>query len=209
MYLLQVPGKGNIKVEISRLSGQVKIQADLLDGRSIMSAIANGTVIWEKDLNSGRTTDLEDEFKKLYWEISSLPDDDGLRIIGGNYGILNTFLGRIEKKPRRFRFNWRKLPLYVFGFPFLIFKNFRTMVRTLMARPSIWDAVDMAMVSAMSYYTYLVNFNIFHAGAVAASGALATGITDLLIRRRGPYPAKILLLFLPGLIAVWLGYRYQ
>jgi len=200
-----------IKVEINRAAGQVRLELKTLRGEHYESIIKQGVVLREKDLKTGALTDLTDVLSIYRKDFSSLPDTPTLELIGGNYGILTEFLGTAEriviKDSVPFRF-WR----FLRNLPGLIRNLFRRSwgdVRyyTASARPA--DAIDIAIIGAAAYTAFSYNFDYLNAGFTLCIMAALTGLIDWLIRKREPWLMKIYASVALGSAAFYRGYFFQ
>ncbi len=211
LYMLNSPLGDRIKVEVNRLRKQVRITADTRLGNNIQSIISNGVIIKEKDLTTNKYLNLDEYFSDLSLEISSLPDNEVLGIIGGNYDILTEFLGQVKYDDRKTteESHWQLLKNYFLRRPRIIYQTLVDYLRSFFARPSLWDIVDSAALGGLAWSVYQLNFNLFLTGFVTCLAALTTGVFDWLFRRRDPYIIKILLFMVPGVLAIYLGYRLQ
>ncbi len=213
-YILRTIRGDRLKVEANRLRGMIRIIVEEYNGSRWQSVISNGVVIREVDALSGRSVDLEDILGKYSIDLSSLPDNQILRLIGGNYGVMTEFLGKAE---RLFELDpnagwvtffswWRNKWQYILAIPQ---RCLQSLLPMLVYRPRVADLIDAAIIGSLSWLVFQWNYSYLQAGTFACAGALACGLADVFIRHRAPYLMKVLVLFLPGMVAIWLGWHYQ
>lgn len=206
-FVLQGLGSERIRISANRIRGLVKLEVSDGRGDRVESVISNGVVIRETDLVTGRVKDLEPVLSRYHREISSLPDDQLLRLIGGNYGVLTEFLGQsrkiipVIKKTKNWNVLWKS--------PFGFFKSFARFLKELFSTPRLSDLIEFIFIAAAGFLIYNMNFNFFHAGVAMAAASLFSGLLDILWKKREPYLIKVLLLFLPGTFLLAQGLMVQ
>lgn len=215
IFILRTDANDKIMVEVNRSRAMVKISLDRNDRRSFESHIASGDILRETDLISGSNSDLHDIFAEFSHEISSLPNSEVLRMIGGNYDVMTRFLGTEEIATENNNGKPRDLVLIgriikrIGSLPFRITNGIKNFFISIIDWPRWWDFVDLGMIGALSWSVYQLNFNYMQTGIFACSGALGSGFIDWLMRRKDPYILKILFLFVPGILFAFMGYRFQ
>ena len=214
LFVLHSELGDRIKVEFNRHRRLIRMSADTRLGNHIQSVISSGVIIREKDLNTGKSLNLDDHFNDLQMELSSLPDSEVLRAIGGNYGILTEFIGTVENTTisESRHSKWGNIPeLYEFAVavPRRIVRSIYSGIRSIWEWPTLWDLIDIGAVMGLSYYIFQQNFNFALAGITTIVGAISSGMVDWAFRRRDPYNVKIILMFIPGILATYIGFRFQ
>jgi len=206
-FRLEIKKNSQIIAEVNRFRGLIRLTAGLPDGSRFQSVISNGTIIREKDLRTGRFRDLENDFLFLKNELSSLPDTEVLRLIGGNYEVLTEFTGTIQKVYKKRSFETvGDLFNYFYHLPIRVFRKSSAYIRSFITLPGFWDIFDTAFCVAIGYGIYQINFNFLHAGLAACIGVLITGFTDMTIRNKSPYVLKLLFVMVPGIYVMYTGY---
>ncbi|MDH5716478.1 MAG: hypothetical protein OEZ22_02445 [Spirochaetia bacterium] len=213
LFFLDTLKKEQIRVEVNRLKGIVKIIIDTLKNDSFYAVISNGVIIRERDLNNGKNRNLENEIHQRHIEISSLPDTEVLRLIGGNYGILTEFLGKADRKiskdVKELQGFFQKI-INSYKNKFLnLYSKLKSIFLVIIEKPTKYDFLDAALSLGLGFGIYQLNFNLLHAGIMTLASSLAAGYADLLIRKKDPYLAKIIFLFIPSMTALYLGISYQ
>jgi len=201
-----------IKVEVNRAQGQVRLEIKTLRGEHYESILKHGVVLREKDLKSGSLTDLTDILSIYRKDVSSLPDTPILSLIGGNYGILTEFLGTAERividNSTLATKSWRALK----NFPRALYALYRAALADIsyyLGSMRRADLIDMALIGAATWGAFTYNFDYLNAGFTLCAMAALTGLVDWLIRRREPWLAKIYASVGLGAVAVYRGYFFQ
>lgn len=196
-----------IQVEVNRNLGRVRITCSNNADNSYQSIISNGVILREKDLSKQPSGFIEEQISKYSVDINSLPDDQVLKIIGGNYNILTEFKGTIYSTTSKVYF-WKKKRSLL---PFLKHKwqSFLLFVKSWFRKPAWIDIIDGLFAFSVGYFIYQINFSFLSAGIVTAALALSFGYMDWLVRQRRPYVLKILFLFVPSLYLSYIGFVLQ
>jgi hypothetical protein len=171
-------------------------------GVSYYSAIENGEILSEKNLTSGRTTNLHSKFSALAPKIASIPNREVLKIIGNNYGLQNVNKDakekarkqEIEKTRRRYFQNDSEERKPVLGF----FDKSKRASFT-----DIFDIIIGVGIGGAIYY-FIYNFQIL-AFFLALYG-ISLGIIDMFLRDREPIFIKIILFLALGVGSYVYGY---
>ena len=204
-YRLALGKNHFIEIKGNPFKGKIKIKITNPTGDCNESVISNGVVIDERDVNINRSKSLEHFFASYHQEISSLPDNGLLKIIGNNYGVLvRTF------NQKNISHNNNKtdsdILLQIFRKGFKIFKNY---FKIIFRRPQILDFFDSLIITIIGISVYYQNFNYLSSGVFTASTAIFTGYCDWLIRKRSPYLIKIIIAFFIGGYLFYFGWLYQ
>ncbi|MDH5720044.1 MAG: hypothetical protein OEZ13_05400 [Spirochaetia bacterium] len=214
LYFLDSQKKEQIQIEVNRIKGLVKIFIDTLEGEdSFYCVISNGVIIRERDFKTGKNRNLEKEFAQRHIEISSLPDNEVLRVIGGNYGILTQFLGKAERKiqPDLDELNnfFQKILSHPKKLLTTILNIFNFLYKSCLERPKLSDVLDAALAVSLGFAIYNINFNFLHTSLAAFSCSLFSGYADWLFRKKEPYLLKIILITVPSFVLFYLGISYH
>ncbi len=209
LYLLEKKD-ATIHVEVNRKRGLVRLEVETPD-KHIQSVISHGVILRERDLRLQRGRSLEKDFEEFARDISSLPDSSVLKLIGGNYGILAEFTGKVivykpyeEKEPFL-----KRIKNQIKGFSQDIKSFFISLPKALFTRPSWKDLVEIGAGIGTSYFIYQWNFNFLLTGVFLLFYSLLTGFFDILIRKKEPFLMKVFFLFAVGVVGVYIGLRYQ
>ena len=203
VYSTETKNKAFIEIKANLLKGIVKINIVSPRKEYYQSIISNGVVIEEKDLKLKKSAHLEDFFKEYHIEISSLPNNKILQLIGGNYGILTYFLGSSKKKARlkKPRTFLKKLPS--------ILNNTALSFKVIFRRPSASDVVEMTLIGCIGVGIYFHSFDYLLSGAFTSALSILSGFSDWLLRGKNPSMIKILPGFALGLFGIYTGFLYQ
>jgi len=212
-YSIVTPKNDRIKIEVNKFRSIVNIKLKTENNDLLQSTIHNGMIIREKDLITQKPRNLDKDFRKVHWEVSTLPDDRVLRIIAGNYGVYTRTMASLEVKDQnkiqsllnlksvlktKFIDKIKSIRKWVINF-----------IKNIFHFPKYYDIIDFMIFGGLAYAIYSINFNLFIAGLIAAIGALISGYSDLLFRKKEPYILKIIFLFFPGIFAVYVGFMFQ
>lgn len=207
LYLYQDESVGWIKVEVNRLQKVVKLQVD--GNESYYSVIKRRHILREKNLQTGSDEKLDEKIRPLGITISSLPDNEVLEIIGGNYGILTEFLGQAKRIVNHdyalIRKLWKKQLYRVKS----IFHKIRNAILAVLEMPKWQDLLDTALISTGAWAVFQINYDLLAAASFALTTSIASGFIDMFARKKEPYLLKIFIVFMPGVYLVYLGFLYQ
>lgn len=200
----------SIQVEVNRSQGRVRITCSSGENNSYQCVISNGTVLREKNLGNKKTYNIEKEITSFSTDISSLPDNQILELIGGNYGILTEFLGVIQKSENK-KSSLKKIQTVEELLHFLNqkFQNLIIFMKDWFHFPSLVDVVDLFFALSFGFWVYQFNFSFLYTGLAMAFASLLTGYIDWLIRNRQPYILKIIVVFFPAMYISYMGYLVQ
>lgn len=196
-----------VQVEVNHNLGRVQITCGDRQDNSYQSIISNGVILREKNLSKNPTGFVEEQIAKYSPDINSLPDEQVLKIIGGNYNILTEFKGIIHNTSSKVYF-WKKQSDLLSQLKHK-FSNFTLFIKSWFRKPSWIDIVDGLFALTIGYFIYQLNYSFFSAGIVTAILALSFGYIDWLFRQRRPYVLKILLLFVPAMYISYIGFLWQ
>ncbi|MBV6494246.1 MAG: hypothetical protein LDLANPLL_02277 [Turneriella sp.] len=206
------PHYDQIKVEVNRSTGQVRLEVKTLRGEHFESIIKNGVVLREKDLKTGALTDLTDILSIYHKDFSSLPDTPVLELIGGNYRIQTEFLGTAERivlDKKTFGKRFRNFLKNIIPNILRFFRNYGRTFKSY-SRSMRWaDFFDMVLISAASYAAFSYNFDFLNTGFTLLISAMATGLIDWLLRKREPWLLKIYASCAFASVALYRGYFFQ
>lgn len=212
IYLTTTAFGDKIRVDINRAKGLVKLNLKTHDGKEIESVIRNGLILRERNISEKKCYDFLNEFSKHHRDISSLPDTQILRIIGGNYNVLTEFFGTAQRiyleEPsfkRWFQNLFTQYRLKLRTIPYRIKRFFRDITGHL----SLWDIFDAGIITGVAYISHITAYDYLFTGVVTCMTALLSGVFDWSLRQRAPYLVKIFLTFFPGIYAMYLGYTLQ
>ena len=208
VYILYSDGN-RIKVEANKEERKVRIYIETMQGEIIQSSIANGVITEEKDILENEVANLDEEFRHLSREISSLPDGKILRLIGGHYGVLTEFLGSVSTTSGEDAVLLIAILKRIINLPFKLLGAIKRWISTILERPTVWDIIDVGVVSGMGYLGYLQNFNVAFGSFILMAGALFSGYVDWLFRRKDPYVLKVILMLIPAMYILRLGLIIQ
>ncbi|MES0490926.1 MAG: hypothetical protein ABUK01_13095 [Leptospirales bacterium] len=208
VYILYTDGN-RIKVEANKDRKKVRLYVESANGNIVQSSIINGIVIEEKDMLGNLETSIGDEFCFLSNELSSIPDTKILRLIDGKYGILTEFLGKITRQKNQDVQTIKRIFQGIVSFPGKVYQRFIHFLEDLFEKPSAWDILDFCVVASLGYLAYIQNFNYFFGGVIAVAGALLSGYTDWLWRKKDPYLLKLFMILIPAVYVVRYGLIYQ
>jgi len=208
VYILYTDGN-RIKVEANKDHKKVRLYVESVNGNIVQSSIINGIVMEEKDMLGNLQTSISDEFSFLSKELSSIPDTKILRMIGGKYGILTEFLGKITRHTSQDIQTINQVLQKIAAFPGKIYQRVIRFFKDLFEKPSLWDLIDLCIVVSLGYLAYMQNFNYFFGGSIAVAGALLSGYTDWFLRKRDPYLLKLFVILIPAVYIVRYGLIYQ
>ena len=199
-----------IKAEVNRITGQVRLEVKTLRGEHYESIIRKGVILREKDIKTGSFIDLAEIMPQYRRDFSSLPDSPLLALIGGNYEILTEFLGTAERiAPPRPPFSLSRLVRRILDAFKLRIQNAHEAIRDATTHASKWDLFDVILVASIGYAVFLINFDFLSTGFALCFSAIATGTFDWILRRREPWLLKIYTALLPGFSAIYLGFTLQ
>lgn len=207
LYLYQDDSIGWIKIEVNRLQKVVKLQVD--GPESYFSVIKNRHIIREKNLQTGMNEDLDEKFRALRITISSLPDNEVLEIIGGNYGVLTEFLGQAKRIENHdyalINRIWKNQVRRIVDF----IQSLRKGLFSLFQLPDWQDLLDIALIGIGIWGIFHINYDLVSTAFFALMTSISSGFIDLFARKKEPYLLKILVFFIPGIYFAYLGYIFQ
>ncbi|MFW5808764.1 MAG: hypothetical protein ACOC2H_01535 [Spirochaetota bacterium] len=193
-----------IRLDYNTKTKKVRIYYEPADegGVSYYSSIEDGTILMEKNLASGRLTDLSGKFSALAPVILSIPNKEVLRIIGENYGLHNfrkeirdkVRQQEIEKTRRRYFRQETKEKEPILG----TFDKSK--------RLGLHDILDLAIGGGIGAILYVFLFNFQYLGMFLSVYGISLGLYDMFVREREPIFFKILLFVISGLAAYIYGY---
>ena len=194
-----------IEINGNPFKGKVKIKITNPTGDCNESIISNGVVIDERDVNINKSKYLEHFFTSYHQEISSLPDNGLLKIIGDNYGVLARTFNQKETTHKNNKTD-SSILFQIFYKAFRIFKNY---FQIIFRRPEISDFFDFLIITIIGTSIYYQNFSYLSSGFFTASMAIFTGCCDWLIRKKPPYLIKIIIALFIGGYLFYFGWLYQ
>ncbi len=204
-YQMEIGENHLIEIKGNLFKGKAKIKITTPQGNCNESTISNGVVIDERDRNTNKSKYLDFFFASYNREISSLPDQGLLTIIGENYGVLTNFLDEQSLGD-----NKKESDLNILlRIPRKLFYIFNNYFRVIFRRPRLFDILDACLIALVGLGTYYQNFSYFSSGLSTAGIAMCTGYFDWLIRKRPPYLIKIIAASLIGGYLSYSGFFYQ
>ena len=204
-YRLEVGENHLIEIKGNPFKGKTKIKITTPQGNCNESTISNGVVINEIDANTNRSKYLENFFASYSREISSLPDNTLLKLIGENYGVLTNFLDKHDINDDN-----KKSDLNILlRIPRKLFYILKDYFQIIFRRPQFSDVIDTFVIALIGFGAYYQNFSYFLSGISTAGAAMFTGYFDWLIRKRPPYLIKIIVASLIGGYLSYSGFFYQ
>lgn len=213
IFLLRTLRGDELKVEVNRAQGLVRITVKEHTGQKWQSVISNGVVLREKDLVLNQNVHLDSILSRYRFDLSSLPDNQVLRLIGGNYGVLTEFLGRgkhinkINLSAVQSRKEWLR-SLYSNSI-LKIKQKFLQLYRVFISPPQWSDIPDIILAGFFTSYAFQLNYSFLESGFFLCLAALLSGIGDYFLKKRSPYLPKVTILFLVGSFALGLGWFYE
>ncbi len=198
------PDGNYIRLDYNIKTKKVRIFYEPSDegGVSYYSAIEDGEVLTEKNLASGRITDLTRKFSSLSSKLVTIPNKEVLRIIGSNYGLDNykkeikdkLHRQEIEKTRQRYFRQEREEKEPVLG-TFDKSKRF-----------AFHDIFDFVLGGAAGGAIYYFLYNFQYLGIFLSLYGIALGMYDMFFRQREPIFFKIILFLAAGLASYIYGY---
>lgn len=171
-------------------------------GVSYYSVIENGDIIQEKNVASGRATNLTHKFTRFAPKIATIPNKEVLKIIGENYGLSGYEKEQKEKEKKKKLETTRKR---YFG------QETAEKESTVgdfdeTKKISRWDFIDLGVGAGVGggLFYFLASFE--YLGLFLGVYGILMGIFDIFIRQREPIFIKIVLFMLAGLAAYIYGY---
>ncbi|MCS6984255.1 MAG: hypothetical protein NZM25_03880 [Leptospiraceae bacterium] len=212
-YHLRTIQGDTLRVEVNRPAGLVRITLTTYDGQRFQSTMSHGVILREMNLSQNLPQDLEEIFSRYRFELSSLPDNQVLRLIGGNYGVLSQFLGKrrdvyeiLPSGPVTWQEWLKSLKEKFRGY----IKEKLRLARALFFYPpqtsDVWDALLLTLAGG---YAYQINYSYLDGGFFLAAASLLNGLVDYFLKKRSPYLPKVILFFLAGFGAIAWGWYYE
>lgn len=209
--------KDRIQVDVNRNLGRVQITCKDNKNTTCQSVISNGVVLREKEIEKNTNNPLdhlsiEEQIRRHSVALSSLPDENILKLIGGNYNVLVNFLGTVQSRRRIKKFfsvwgdgSWQDLrDIFLERL-----QTWKASLGQLFRWPSVSDLADFLFSLAVGFLTYQINFSFLLCGISMASASLLTGYIDWLLRHKQPYLLKVVFLFFPALYVSYRGFLLQ
>ena len=207
IYTLRMGNKALIKIRANPFKGIVEINITSPKKEHYQSVISNGVVIDERDMKLNKSKYLEDFFEKYNVEISSLPNNRILHLIGNNYGILADFLN--ESKTKAYLEKSKTLLQKMLSIPERIARSLKQCFKSVFSQPSLSDIAEIALITCAGLGMYLHNFDYLFSGIFTSILSVFSGSFDWLVRGKNPHAIKILVTFGLGLAGIYTGFLYQ
>lgn len=213
-YQAKTPQGDLLQVESNFHEGLVKLQLEPADekGACYTCTIKKGTIIREREVNSGSSASLKKKFLPFKVLFSCLPDEDAIKSVGGSYGII--WIPSFRKKAGNL-----SVEVPNFSDSTLPKPNFWQRVmqsrRTKHQGKSRWqrfkeratdDLQDSALGLSFGAVLYFHFFDFVLLGWVLAVLGVLFGGLDWAFRDREPLITKVLLFFLAGSYFFYTGY---
>ncbi len=201
-YLRVDYNKGDERVRI-----YVEVQGE--DGASYYSVISQGLVTVERN-SSGRSARVADNIRKRAEEFSSIPNEDVLGLLNGNYGIAQNQKAQKEKiQKRKAEFEETKRKYFKRGD--VSGRNPYTSAEGGAGYKKIGfiDLLDSLAGAGLAVLFFWLNqYSFLAAGATCAIWGLLIGLFDMIIRDREPFFLKIFLFLISGAALYVYGYFF-
>lgn len=189
-----------LRVDYSLKEKRARLYVEVAEegGAPYYAVIQDGRVGAERSVQSGRSGNFSDRFRKRAELFSTVPNREVLSLLEGHYGISarkkstagkeksgstleetrrryfspeeNPYIGTSEREPVRF------------------FRGFGLL--------DLLDFLTGFMVSGLIFY--VTGFNFMFAGIILAAYGLAIGLIDMFLRERDPVMIKVIMLLLAG-----------
>ncbi len=210
-YQAKTPSGDILQIEANLHEGLVKLQLEPVTekGACYSCTIKKGTIIREREVNTGVSIPLKKKFEPFKIIFSALPDEEALKCIGGVYGILwlphtvsstkdleveTTNSSEVKVKP-----NFLKK---FFGKSVNIFSK-----NNLPTWKEVKDGLqDSALGFSLGGFLYYHFFDFVLLGWVLAFYGILSGGIDWIFRKRRPQILKVLLFLGFGSYFFYTGY---
>lgn len=193
-----------IRVDYNLREKRVRLYIEDNDegGIEYYSIINNGKITVERNLTTGRSSNLQSKFSKRSAIFATIPNRQVLKLIGDNYGIASI---SNEGKKRNIENNLERTRRKYFVADN---KNSRSTIGQFSSDKSLKfaDVVDIIIGVAVTFAIFYISYNFMLSGIIAAVYGILLGIIDMFMRRREPIFLKIMLFVFCGFIAYIYGY---
>jgi hypothetical protein len=215
-YQAKTPAGDFLQVESNFHEGLIKLQLEPADekGSCYTCTIKKGTIIREREVNSGSSASTKKKFLPFKVVFSCLPDEDTIKSVGGNYGII--WIPSFRKKAESFSVQvpdlsdssknrlglWQSFIQKRRESKASVGKTRWQRIKERVA-DDLQDSALGLSLGGLLYYHY---FDFMVLGWVLAVLGILFGGLDWAFRKREPLLAKVLLFFLAGSYFFYTGY---
>jgi len=195
----------NVKDQRVRLF--VEIASD--GGNAYYSVIKDGKIAAERSVASGRSFGFADKFSERAEIFSSIPNKDVVRLINGNYGIVEDFERKKRNEERARRLEETKRRYFRkeddAGNPYTASqKKAKAQAAVAIGVSDFLDVLAGAVLSLAVFY--YMQYSFIAMGIMSAFYGLSIGLFDIMIRNRPPVFVKMIIFILAGFISYLYGY---
>jgi hypothetical protein len=200
-----------VRIDYNLKEKRVRLYVEVFQegGSPYFSIINKGKITVEKNVFSGRSYGFSEVFSNKADVFSTVPDNDVMTLIIGNYGItspvsksgqkLNERETRLAETRRKYflRSDERDNPYLA--------DSKKGKYASL--RPMIGEIVDMLVGAIISLgLFFILEYNFIAMGIFAAFYGIVIGVIDLFIRETRPHLVKVLFFFAAGITSYIYGY---
>ena len=211
-FYLTDDNKDYLRVDYSIKEKRIRLYVEVFKegGSPYFSIINKGHIGVEKSILTGRNQGFSDVFSSRASIFSTIPSDDVVKLIAGNYGIRTLQQkseNQLTEREKRLEETKRRYFVEIRSRDNSAYSTGANAGRTSSFSPVISDIFDLltGIIISLGLF-YILEYNFLAMGIFAGFFGLAIGIIDFFIRKARPNLMKILFFFAAGTASYIYGY---
>jgi hypothetical protein len=204
-------GGDYIRVDYNLKDGRVRIYIEDGEegGNPYYAVISDGRITAERNVTTGRSYNLSEKFNKRAQILSTIPNNEVIKLINKNYGIGEELKDVKERQLARQRELEETRKRYFREHPYIQIKDEREpVVEKGLEKVRLSDFFDVLIGLIICILVYLYGNSFIAVGIVSAVIGVLVGILDIFFRVREPLLVKNLIFIIAGVVSYIYGYYF-